>query len=229
MYKDMTDMELIQKYTEDKNELAFNELYRRYNQLLINSGISKLGLEPDLSEDLASEVWMMLHRKLSRFHGKSSFNTWLFKVFHNKFLDLQRVGYMNTIAERLEIKSIQGYDKDREYDAKIVEEPDKRVDDETYIHVPMDFNSLEDYTFNFPDETMTPEDEMNLYRVLSKTYERLSKMERRVMVMLLNGNSLKEVALELDRSYAHIKSINNKVNRTIREEIKNANLGDTDE
>ena len=62
---------------------------QRYEGRIYNLGY-RLGGNSDDAMDLMQEVFLGVYRNLHRFRGDSSFRTWLFRIPHNKAVDLNR-------------------------------------------------------------------------------------------------------------------------------------------
>ena len=68
---------------------AWRQLVQRYEGRIYNLGY-RLGGNSDDAMDLMQEVFLGVYRNLHRFRGDSSFRTWLFRIAHNKAVDLNR-------------------------------------------------------------------------------------------------------------------------------------------
>jgi len=85
---DKSDSELIEA-TLAGNVAAWETLVRRHEARVYNLGL-RLLQDPDDALDLVQEVFLGVYRNLARFRGESQFSTWLFRVVHNKAIDLIR-------------------------------------------------------------------------------------------------------------------------------------------
>ena len=85
---DQTDLELIEA-TLAGSVTAWETLVRRHEGRVYNLGL-RLMHNPDDALDLVQEVFLGVYRNLSRFRGESQFSTWLFRVVHNKAVDMLR-------------------------------------------------------------------------------------------------------------------------------------------
>lgn len=61
---------------------AFAELYRAHAALVYNLAL-RLSGDPDRAADLAQEVFLRIHRHLGEFRGRSSLETWIYRVTVN--------------------------------------------------------------------------------------------------------------------------------------------------
>lgn len=68
---------------------AWESLVRRYEGRVYNFGLRLTGSESD-AMDLMQEVFIGVYRNLHRFRGESMFSTWLFRIAHNKAVDMGR-------------------------------------------------------------------------------------------------------------------------------------------
>jgi RNA polymerase sigma-70 factor, ECF subfamily len=57
----------------------FEEIYREYFDFVWRS-LRRLGLRPGALDDASQEVFIVVHRRLSEFEGRSSLKTWLFGI-----------------------------------------------------------------------------------------------------------------------------------------------------
>lgn len=86
---------------------AWEKLVKRYESKIYNHGLRLMGNSSD-AMDLMQEVFLGVYRNLHRFRGDAKFSSWIFRIAHNKAIDLNR-------KKRL----LAGYpvDKDGEGDA----------------------------------------------------------------------------------------------------------------
>lgn len=68
---------------------AWDRLVRRYEQRVYNFGLRLTGNPAD-AHDVMQEVFLGVYRSLHRFRGEAQFSSWLFRIAHNKAVDLQR-------------------------------------------------------------------------------------------------------------------------------------------
>lgn len=61
---------------------SFDELYREHFEFTARS-LRHLGVGSEALPDACQEVWLVVHRRLSKFEGRSSYRTWLFSVALN--------------------------------------------------------------------------------------------------------------------------------------------------
>ena len=83
-----TDDWLVQR-ARGGDRPAFAELYARHARTTYNLVFRLLESEPD-SEDATQEVFYQAFRNLSRFQGRSTFLTWLYRIATNVALGFRR-------------------------------------------------------------------------------------------------------------------------------------------
>lgn len=82
------DETLMQRYRRG-NELAFQELYRRYRGPLLRF-VRKMSPGAAEDEDIAQEVWIAVIRGRERYVPRARFVTYLFSIAHRKAVDRWR-------------------------------------------------------------------------------------------------------------------------------------------
>lgn len=65
------------------DEAAFVELVRRYQTRLVRLAQATVGSRA-VAEEVVQDTWLAVVRGVDRFEGRSSFQTWLFKVLVNR-------------------------------------------------------------------------------------------------------------------------------------------------
>jgi RNA polymerase sigma-70 factor, ECF subfamily len=68
---------------------AWEVLVRRYEGRVYNFSLRLTGNRDD-AMDLMQEVFLGVYRNLERFRGESQFSSWLFRIAHNKAVDMAR-------------------------------------------------------------------------------------------------------------------------------------------
>lgn len=81
----VADSELMQRYGEG-DVAAFEMLYRRHNDALYRY-LLRLAKNPDTAADVFQEVWSNIIRSRRRYRPTARFNTFLYRVAHNCFID----------------------------------------------------------------------------------------------------------------------------------------------
>jgi len=68
---------------------AWDKLVRRYESKIYNYGLRLTGNTTD-AMDLTQEVFLGVYRNLHRFRGDAKFSSWIFRIAHNKAVDMNR-------------------------------------------------------------------------------------------------------------------------------------------
>ena len=80
---------------------AWRQLVQRYESRIYNLGYRLTGNGED-AMDLMQETFLGVHRNLHRFRGEANFRTWLFRIAHNKAVDLNRRKKLLTLTGGLD-------------------------------------------------------------------------------------------------------------------------------
>jgi RNA polymerase sigma-70 factor (ECF subfamily) len=86
---------------------AWEKLVKRYEARLYNHGLRLTG-NPTDAMDLMQEVFLGVYRNLHRFRGDAKFSSWIFRIAHNKSVDMSRKKRLTTVRPRT--------DDDEEFD-----------------------------------------------------------------------------------------------------------------
>ena len=68
---------------------AWIDLVERYESRIYNQALRLTGNSAD-ALDLMQEVFIGIYKNLHRFRGESKFSSWVFRIVHNKSIDLAR-------------------------------------------------------------------------------------------------------------------------------------------
>ncbi|MEX0964815.1 MAG: RNA polymerase sigma factor [Pseudohongiellaceae bacterium] len=68
---------------------AWEKLVKRYESKIYNHGLRLTGNSSD-AMDLMQEVFLGVYRNLHRFRGDAKFSSWIFRIAHNKAVDMNR-------------------------------------------------------------------------------------------------------------------------------------------
>lgn len=81
---DLSDVELVQLFQARKgrDDRPFRELFRRYQQVVWRACYGMMRNSRD-AEDLTQEVFFKAYRNLTKFEGRSSFKTWIYRIAIN--------------------------------------------------------------------------------------------------------------------------------------------------
>ena len=82
VFTNMSDVEIISKYLKSKDELAFNEIVKRYENMVYGLAYRILK-NHNLAEEVFQEVFLILSFKLDTFRDESKFSTWLYRITLN--------------------------------------------------------------------------------------------------------------------------------------------------
>jgi RNA polymerase sigma-70 factor (ECF subfamily) len=80
---------------------AWEKLVKRYETRLYNHGLRLTG-NPTDAMDLMQEVFLGVYRNLHRFRGDAKFSSWIFRIAHNKSVDMSRRKRLTTVNSRSE-------------------------------------------------------------------------------------------------------------------------------
>lgn len=79
---------------------AWEKLVRRYEGKIYNQGLRLMGNSSD-AMDLVQEVFLGVYRNLHRFRGDAKFSSWIFRIAHNKAVDMNRRRHMMVTQTRI--------------------------------------------------------------------------------------------------------------------------------
>ncbi len=103
---------------------AWEKLVKRYESRIYNHGLRLTGNVSD-AMDLMQEVFLGVYRNLHRFRGDAKFTSWIFRIAHNKAVDMhRRKRLMSVPAKYSDEDEGDAFDK---YPGKIDFEPDFRL------------------------------------------------------------------------------------------------------
>lgn len=68
---------------------AWEKLVKRYESQIFNYSVRLTGNSSD-AMDLMQEVFLGVYRNLHRFRGDAKFSSWIFRIAHNKAVDMNR-------------------------------------------------------------------------------------------------------------------------------------------
>jgi RNA polymerase sigma-70 factor (ECF subfamily) len=98
---------------------AWDRLVRRYESRIYNYGLRLTGSSSD-AMDLTQDVFLGVFRNLHRFRGDARFSSWIFRIAHNKAIDLNR-------RKRLLQGSVSSHEDDQHGDSRLVD-PDRNAE-----------------------------------------------------------------------------------------------------
>ncbi len=101
----LSDQEILTNVAA-KDDIAFKELYLRYNLPLFNY-LLRLLHQTTIAEDLLQETFLAIWQGAERFRGKSSVKTWIFRIAHNQAISwLRHHGKTQPITLNIEDMSL---------------------------------------------------------------------------------------------------------------------------
>ncbi len=92
------DVDLADRHRHG-DETAFDEVYARYASMVYGLSLRMCG-DPSRAQDLSQEVFIRVFRSLSRFRGRSSLRTWVYRVTLNHCRS--RLGRKRVLTEPLD-------------------------------------------------------------------------------------------------------------------------------
>lgn len=84
----MEEKQLV-RLAQDGSPAAFEELVTKYQPKVYSMALS-FTRNRDAADDLAQEIFLKAYLALPRFHGKSEFGTWLYRISMNHIKDYLR-------------------------------------------------------------------------------------------------------------------------------------------
>ena len=103
------ERQLVER-AQHRDLAAYEELMRRYHPRIYNLLYHMTSNRED-AEDLAQEVFVKAYAALDRFHGASSFYTWIYRIAVNHALNFREKRRHDTAALRLDDMD-QGVERD---------------------------------------------------------------------------------------------------------------------
>jgi RNA polymerase sigma-70 factor (ECF subfamily) len=83
------DNEALIKAALNGSSFAWEKLVKSYERKIFNYGLRLTGNKTD-AMDLTQEVFLGVYRNLHRFRGDARFSSWIFRIAHNKAVDINR-------------------------------------------------------------------------------------------------------------------------------------------
>ena len=100
---------------------AWIDLVARYESRIYNQALRLTGNSAD-ALDLMQEVFIGIYKNLHRFRGESKFSSWVFRIVHNKSIDLAR-----RWRPPVELKSSEEPDQLAKIPSTVSDEPDEQL------------------------------------------------------------------------------------------------------
>ena len=112
---------------------AWEKLVKRYESKIYNHGLRLTG-NPSDAMDLMQEVFLGVYRNLHRFRGDAKFSSWIFRIAHNKAVDMNRRKRLMTSSPKF--FADEGDDEFEKFPGKKELEPENRLgNQEQNFHV----------------------------------------------------------------------------------------------
>lgn len=120
----MEEKQLV-RLAQDGSPTAFEELVKKYQPKVFSMALS-FTRNREAADDLAQEVFLKAYLALPRFHGKSEFGTWLYRISVNHIKDfLRRKGRAKEVSLD-KVREISFSDKGRSETAERETEAEAR-------------------------------------------------------------------------------------------------------
>jgi RNA polymerase sigma-70 factor (ECF subfamily) len=103
---------------------AWEKLVKRYESKIYNHGLRLTGNSSD-AMDLMQEVFLGVYRNLHRFRGDAKFSSWIFRIAHNKAVDMNRRKRLMTSSPKFSAED-EG-DEFEKFPGKTDLEPENRL------------------------------------------------------------------------------------------------------
>jgi RNA polymerase sigma-70 factor, ECF subfamily len=101
------DFQLV-RASRDGDQEAFGELVRKYQGKIYSLAYGMVGNHAD-ADDLAQEIFLKTYRNISKFHFKSSFYTWLYRIGINTIISRRKKLRSNSHLElKPQILDVEG-------------------------------------------------------------------------------------------------------------------------
>lgn len=176
-YSSLSDNELVKCYSTNNDVVAFEEIYKRYSDLVSGLAMKHTKNKFD-AEEIVQKVFLILVEKISTYREESKFSTWLYKVALN--------------STYLHIYNLKKTEKDISIDSIKTDNQDYDV-----------MFELKDKRKKPDDEVMTSQ----MINIMKDSMKRIPKSYRTVFYLKdIQGLTNKEVCTQLGISLSAVKS-----------------------
>lgn len=94
----VSDLDLINKFVNEKDEASFSEIITRYSEKVHNLAM-RITRNAEDTEEIMQDVFIIVYTKVHKFEGKSAFSSWLYRVTTNTaFMKLRKRRVQNTVS-----------------------------------------------------------------------------------------------------------------------------------
>lgn len=80
--KEKADNELVSAFQKTKNDVYFEDLFRRYQDIVYSKALS-FTADPEAAKDLTQEIFIKVYLNLKNFRREAKFKTWLYRIVVN--------------------------------------------------------------------------------------------------------------------------------------------------
>ena len=169
-------IELVKKIAEDRNEIAFSELFD-FIAPKINAYYIKNNLSIEQAEELTQEVLSTIWLKADLFDPeKSKFITWSFTIARNKKIDFYRKNKKNDINEEDIRDFLYENNKTNDYEIEsTIKKITKELDESQKKLIKMSFFEQKSH------KNIAAELEIPLGTVKSRIRSSLNKMQKHIL------------------------------------------------
>ncbi len=183
-FQKLTDEELVEKIVIQNNTILFGEIYDRYAQKIYNKCFGFVNSKEE-AKDLTQDVFLKLFTKLSSYKKQAKFSTWLYAFTYNlcvNFVNRDKENKINKLSDPIE-------------------------DDEIYLHIEVNEDSLFQMQVNKLQKALELIDPNDKSILLLKYQDDVSIKE---LVILLNISE-SAVKMRLKRAKSRITEIYNSI------------------
>ena len=83
------DKALVRRFCEEGDEFAFEIIVKKYQRMVYYLALKMVGHHDD-ADEVAQKTFLSVYKNLSRFEGRSSLKTWIFRIAMNYSKNLIR-------------------------------------------------------------------------------------------------------------------------------------------
>ena len=195
-YKDYHDIELVNQYVSDRDELAFNVIFERYRDKVKRLAL-KILKNVHEADDIVQEVFIIVLNSMTSFRNESKFSSWLYSIS------------LNCIRNSLRKKR-----RERRFITQVEDDYINDVEDVYY----------RGYGENDVNRADNPEDiniNYEIYNELNRVLELLPKKYREPLELRIShGYSNNQVASQLRLSLPAVKSRIHRARKHIKKGVR---------
>ncbi len=102
----MSDLDLIQEYISTKSDKLAYQIVDKYRKFVFSIALRYSGSYDD-ADDIAQEAFIKIFENISKFQGRSSFKTWIYRITVNTFLASKKKRSISNTLQQVEIDDIE--------------------------------------------------------------------------------------------------------------------------